>query len=589
MLPETASRDSRVIPSEAPRSVATVTLLSDGVEVPRSYHLLSAVVSREVARIPWARLVLRDGSAADESFELSDSDFFVPGKTIEIRSGYRGEVDPIYKGVVIRHNIKLRRDGSLLIIECRHKATAMTVAPKSRYFTEVTDSDVFETLLGEYSLTADVASTTVTHPALVQYEATDWDFMLCRAEANGMLCIVNDDGLKLQRPDLSGTASLTIRHGATMHDLDAEIDQRLQWAEVKTSSWNPMDKEREETEAREPGLSEIGNLSASTLASAVREQNISSAHDGYLQSPELQQWADATLLRHRLGKIRGKVRTDGTADVQVGGYVRLAGVGERFEGSHFVSGVRHQIENGVWETIIQFGLDPEPFTKTFDVQQPLAGGLLPPVQGVHIGIVTDIVDPDGIYRVKVRVSLIHEGEEGTWARLGAIYAGDNRGFYSLPEVDDEVLVSFLNNDPRHAVVLGSLYNGRATPPITAATANNEKGFVSRNNLKFIFNDQQGQESVKIETPGGSSIVIKDGPSSIEVKDANGNTVKLEAAGVTITAAAKITLQGAQVEISAGQLTVSAGMAQFSGVVQAQTVIAPSIVGSSYTPGAGNIM
>jgi hypothetical protein len=82
--------------------------------------------------------------------------------------------------------------------------------------------------------------------------------------------------------------------------------------------------------------------------------------------------------------------------------------------------------------------------------------------------------------------------------------------------------------------------------------------------------------------------LKDGPGAVEIVDSNGNSIKLEASGVTVTASAKLTLNAATMAISAGMVTVDAGMSKFSGVVQADTVISNSVVSASYTPGAGNI-
>ena len=84
------------------------------------------------------------------------------------------------------------------------------------------------------------------------------------------------------------------------------------------------------------------------------------------------------------------------------------------------------------------------------------------------------------------------------------------------------------------------------------------------------------------------MVLKDGPGSIEIQDSNGNSVKLETTGITVNASAKVTINGSIVEISAGSVTVNAGMSRFSGVVQADTVISNSVISASYTPGAGNI-
>jgi hypothetical protein len=107
-------------------------------------------------------------------------------------------------------------------------------------------------------------------------------------------------------------------------------------------------------------------------------------------------------------------------------------------------------------------------------------------------------------------------------------------------------------------------------------------------VQITLDDQDGQEKLLLETPGGQKVTLKDGPGSIELADSNGNTVKLEAAGITLTASAKVTIQASMIAMSAGMVTVDAGMSKFSGVVQADTVITNSVISASYTPGAGNI-
>jgi len=118
--------------------------------------------------------------------------------------------------------------------------------------------------------------------------------------------------------------------------------------------------------------------------------------------------------------------------------------------------------------------------------------------------------------------------------------------------------------------------------------NYKKVLCSRNGVKVTLDDQDGQEKLILETPGGQKVTMKDGPGSIEIADSNGNSIKLESAGVTVTASAKVTINASTLAISAGMVTVDAGMSKFSGVVQADTVISNSVVSSSYTPGAGNI-
>lgn len=211
--------------------------------------------------------------------------------------------------------------------------------------------------------------------------------------------------------------------------------------------------------------------------------------------------------------------------------------------------------------------------------------------GAYPALVTDIKDPDNQGRVKVRLpwSPDDTGYE-VWARLATMMAGNNRGTWFIPDVNDEVLVTFEAGDPRRPYVIGVLWNGKDSAPesMDGSGNNYKKVIVSRNGNKITLDDTDGQETVKIETPGGQTITMKDGAGSVEVKDSNGNSIKMEAAGVTVTASAKVTVNASTVKISAGMVTVDAGMSKFSGVVQADTVIANSVVGTSYTPGAGNI-
>jgi uncharacterized protein involved in type VI secretion and phage assembly len=213
--------------------------------------------------------------------------------------------------------------------------------------------------------------------------------------------------------------------------------------------------------------------------------------------------------------------------------------------------------------------------------------------GVFPAVVLDIKDPDNQGRVKITLPWSPDANGGryeAWARLATLFGGNNRGSWFIPDVDDEVLVAFEQGDGRRPYILGSLWNGRDQAPesMDGAGNNYKKVLRSRNGVKVTLDDQDGQEKLQLETPGGQKITLKDGPGAIEVIDSNGNSVKLEASGITVTASAKVTVNASQVAISAGMVTVDAGMSKFSGVVQADTVITNSVISASYTPGAGNI-
>jgi uncharacterized protein involved in type VI secretion and phage assembly len=213
--------------------------------------------------------------------------------------------------------------------------------------------------------------------------------------------------------------------------------------------------------------------------------------------------------------------------------------------------------------------------------------------GVYPALVVDVKDPDAQGRVKVKLPWAPDAAGAAlelWARLATLMAGNNRGTWFIPDVDDEVLVAFEAGDARRPYVIGALWNGTDQPPETmdGAGRNFKKLVRSRNGVKITLDDQDGQEKLILETPGGQKITLEDGPGAIQIEDSNGNSVKLETAGITITASAKVTVQASQVSVSASLVQVDAGMSKFSGVVQADTVICNSIISASYTPGAGNI-
>jgi uncharacterized protein involved in type VI secretion and phage assembly len=236
-------------------------------------------------------------------------------------------------------------------------------------------------------------------------------------------------------------------------------------------------------------------------------------------------------------------------------------------------------------------IEPAPLDAIVDAR--VARGLGGRWYGVYPALVSDIKDPDGQGRVKVTLPWSPDtggARYEAWARLATLMGGNNRGSWFVPDTNDEVLVTFEGGDPRRPYVIGGLWNGNDAPPdsMDGGGNNYRKVLRSRNGVKVTLDDNNGQEKMILETPGGQKVTLKDGPGAVLIEDSNGNSVKLETSGITVTASAKVTVNASLMEISASMLTVSAGMSKFSGVVQADTVISNSVISASYTPGAGNI-
>jgi uncharacterized protein involved in type VI secretion and phage assembly len=184
---------------------------------------------------------------------------------------------------------------------------------------------------------------------------------------------------------------------------------------------------------------------------------------------------------------------------------------------------------------------------------------LPAIEGLHIGVVTALEnDPAGDNRIMVRLPVIF-GDEGVWCRVSTLDAGNNRGTFFLPEIDDEVLVGFLNNDPSQPVVLGMLNSSAKPAPFSAKDDNHQKGYVSRSEMKLMFDDEK--KSINIETPGGNKMIITEEDKKIHLEDQHGNKITMNEDGVKIESIKDIVLKAAN-DIKAEGVNINAkGTAQ----------------------------
>lgn len=213
------------------------------------------------------------------------------------------------------------------------------------------------------------------------------------------------------------------------------------------------------------------------------------------------------------------------------------------------------------------------------------------LSGAQIARVTSVQDPNSLARVQVQLLAPDaDGEARLWARVAVPFAGGDRGAFLIPDVDDEVLVVFAGGAGNAPIVIGGLWNGAQAPPETLPGDRVDRWTITgRNGTRIaIIEESGGNEQVVIETPAGVTATLTDEAGGKITLEAAGNTITMDTQGVTVEASAKVKVTAAQVEVSAGMVKVDAGMSKFSGVVKCDTLIATSVVGSTYSPGAGNV-
>lgn len=520
--------ETRALPIAAEHREFTVKV--GGQAMPREHQLVAVSVNATVNRISTAKLVYIDGAAASGQFPLSDSDLLKPGQTVEILAGPGNDPVSLFTGVVVRQGVRVRDSAaSQLVVECRHAAMKLSIGERSSDYFDQSDSEVIEALLDAAGVGKDVEATTLKHKQLLQYHATDWDFLLARARANGQLVWCEGDKVVVRKPAISGATACTLQYGATLLEFEGEIDARLQHPAVKGASWDPAGQELVEVEATSPGFTPPGNLSSDDLA-AVADRALDVRHPA-LSEAEAQAWVDGLALYRRLDQVSGRGKCEGIASLRPGVVVELAGLGRRFNGKALVTGARHEYSliQG-WKTHVQFGgveLDP-----------PVAGSsgnsLLPKVSGLQVGVVTSNEDPDGEHRVRVRLPLLGLSGDGLWARVTSLDAGDDRGFFFRPEIGDEVAVGFLGDDPCHPVILGMLHSSAKAAPLAGSDDNHEKMFKSRSGMRVHFDDDK--IVMTLDTPAGNSIVLNEDEKSLTLADQNGNKIKLDSDGIHLESA-----------------------------------------------------
>lgn len=510
-------------------------------------------------KIPHATIIFIDGDPAAADFTLSSSKDIEPGTEVTISMGYSGTNEKVFKGVIVKHSIKLSGTKSYTYLECKDPLVKMTIAKKNRVFGDgsapLTDNANFMTVFTEYALNTRLTLKGVPYIAqnsITQFYSSDWDFILNRAELNGKMILVQKPGnaygnIIIDNPLSTETAKATFTFGKDLFDFEMESNALSQIKEAEASTWKDDTQEvLKSTKATKSTFSQLENtgITAAALNVITSPTTLSLFHGGGLVKAEIDGWSKAVLEKAAHSKVKGSFKIKGDYALNLGDTITLAGVGTKFSGNVVVTGIKQELSSTGWFTYISFGLDSSWHSENFNINAPPAAGLLPGVSGLQVGkVLAYATDPAGQYRVKIKLPMF-KTTEVFWARMLFDYAGASRGIFFWPEVDDEVLVGFLNDDPRNPVILGSMFSKATAPVIVPPTDKADtKAIVTKSNLSIEFNDVD--KVITIKTPGDNSITFDDKKKEILLKDQHGNTVEMAKAGVTIDSAGELNLTAAK--------------------------------------------
>jgi Rhs element Vgr protein len=523
--------------------------------------ILAITITKGINRLSEARLELLDGDPATSAPLQSEADSLAAGAAVEVQAGYDNQHQLLFKGIVVEVTITSQgTQGMLLSVVCKDAAVQLMGGRKITAFPAQAMSDTIGQILDNYSeLGTAIAPTTGTVENLVQFDRTDWDFIVTQAEANGQLVISDLNKFSTVPLTTAGAPVAAFVNGTNLYGFSLRLDARTQFAGVEARSWAAATQQELTATANDPGLTTPGTATSAALAGALGQNTFVLRTAANVSQATLQALADACLAKRVLAKVQGTVELAGTALVVPGCLVSLSGLGHSFDGNGFVAGVRHTIGGGDWRTQATLGTDEQWFAERHpDVAPPApANNLATGMHGLYSAVVKAIAnDPQGEYRVQVTVATLANAE--LWVRLAQPYASAGAGVFFYPEVGDEVVLGFLGDNVGYPVIVGSLYSSACTPTYTPDEANTKKAIVTKGQLTLELDDEQ--KIITLKTPGGNKLVISDEALGLTLTDQQGNTITLSDTGVAIASKASLSLSAdTNITIKAlGSLTLQAG-------------------------------
>ena len=504
--------------------------------------VFSIAAKREYNGISKLELHLKNKLGIFEEVIMSELGIFTPNSAIEVWMGewIGKETYCAFKGTIIK--LSTNENDENLSIEAKHVAEEMTKIRKLRSFKEKSYIDIIKDICSEYNIEPSIDEDSVVPPQdPPQYNVTDWDFINILAETIGLMVFTTPEGISVRKPDFQKDAIKISNED--IKKIEINNDSRKSPKNYIVQAWNYTEQEPD-------GESPESTDSAKDL----KVLSMSSQEDSRM----MEIYQKALSMRNDLAFLRGKLTIFGRAPILPNDVLDIEAVKKKFGKNVIVSSVlqvisseeaeateetKKMVEMDQWETLIEFGYDDTAYLNRFDdvVANP-SMGTIPCTNGLQIAKVEGIEnDPQEQGRICIR--LANSLDTKMWARLATLDAGDGRGTFFMPEIGDEVVVGFVDDNPGQAVVLGMLHSGKAKTPFEQSEENNIKGYVSRGKIIVQFDDEK--KSLLIETPGGNKVLISDEDKGISMEDQNGNTLVLNDQGITMESQKKITIKASQ--------------------------------------------
>ncbi|MCC7366406.1 MAG: VgrG-related protein [Dehalococcoidia bacterium] len=476
----------------------------------------------------------------------------------------------LLKGEVTAIEPFYRPDGALsLRITAFDRGHRLHNGRKTKTYLQVTDSDIVSAVAGAAGLSASSDTTSEVYKYVLQDNLTDYEFLRQRARLIGFYLRVEGTSLQFKKWSslTTGSPAATLNWGTELFEFRPRLTAASQAAEVSVRGWDPATKQAIVGRASSAELLHSLGINGNNASSAggITPGNVVLVDVPVPSQSAAQAVAQSMLNEMRNGDIFAEGECYGNAAIAVGKVVKIDKVGTRFAGNYLLTRVQHQYdyERG-W--ITRFEATNGASSSTGDLLLDAAGSPRHDTsfgRGLVIGLVTNVKDPDGDGRVKVKFPWLADNVESNWCRFATPMTGNARGFQFMPEINDEVVVGFEHGDVNRPFILGCLWNGRDKPPL-ATSAFEQGGQVIVRQVKtraghlLTFTDKSGGEKIEIIDKTGNQKITWDSVKNEIDIDAQAK-VQVKAAEILVEATTKATVKSAQIELNAsGMMKLQAG-------------------------------
>ncbi len=504
------------------------------------------------------RVHLQDSARAGDEFGDTSTFSSYLGKSISLDiqpSG--GMVDAArtlaFSGVVTGVDIENSvHETNCVVIKAKSPTIALDGARQNAFHLEMTAKDAIEALLREHQITVGtLEATSGTMAFSVQYRETDFQYIMRLSSGSGLFAFYDGQKFHMMKAGSSNTVELQWR--GTLAAFTMGLGTAAQ--NFATQTWDVANKSNLEGEATGTPSGASPSQIASKSLDASETIFTKSGFQAATKATDMSS-VDGSLARAKEAAVGSMVVCSGESvvpEVSVGHCVKINGM-DTLDGLYFVKSVVHILdETGQYHN--EFKSAP------VEIAFPAKVAPRAPITDLQSAIVVDNDDSEKLGRVKVKFPW-SAAAETPWLRVMTPHAGNERGWYCIPEIDDEVLVGFEHGNPDLPVVLGSLFSGQDKPHDDAAQSDNAaKMFMTKGGNMISFGDGSGDEEIKIsQGDGENAIIISMSGPSITIESSGdisikGKTIALESTEGDFT----IKSAGAVKQESTADMEIKGGM------------------------------